>query len=250
VAHYFRWRRTGELRPNEPVSAETPRGCAVDDCERPHYSRGWCEAHYRRWRRNGTTERQRSDQPPGACRVAGCDEEVNARGWCHGHHQRWLRKGDVEAHIPLGRRRQPETCEIDGCDRGTKARGLCPGHYHRWCYQGDARPHEPLRRNEGRGGMSHGYWCIPVPEELLHLTDGKRWVGEHRLVMAQHLGRPLEADEVVHHRNGRRTDNRLSNLELWSTAHPKGQRVEDKVQFAVTMLRRYAPERLQPPERT
>ncbi|HWH28915.1 MAG TPA: HNH endonuclease [Mycobacteriales bacterium] len=89
--------------------------------------------------------------------------------------------------------------------------------------------------------MSHGYWRVRVPEQERHLTRGMAVELEHRLVMARRLGRPLERDEVVHHRDGDRLNNAPDNLELWTTAQPKGQRVSDKVFFALTVLRRYAP---------
>jgi HNH endonuclease len=65
---------------------------------------------------------------------------------------------------------------------------------------------------------------------------------EHILVMEQHLGRLLLPHEEVHHKNGIRSDNDLKNLELWSTAHPHGQRVEDKTQWAIEWLQQYKPE--------
>jgi hypothetical protein len=62
--------------------------------------------------------------------------------------------------------------------------------------------------------------------------------------MALDLGRPLRPDEVVHHRNGDRGDNRIQNLELWTTAHPKGQRIEEVLTFCAEMLHRYLVEQM------
>ena len=68
-------------------------------------------------------------------------------------------------------------------------------------------------KNRGRYTNSQGY--VMVHE------DGKRKC-EHRVVMEQMLGRPLERYETVHHINGDRADNRLSNLQIWVGRHPSG----------------------------
>ncbi len=88
-----------------------------------------------------------------------------------------------------------------------------------------------------------GYVIVKVPKGTPGTKGGcrGRWVWEHRYVMQEAIGRPLLPHEEVHHRNGYGDDNRLTNLELWSTSHPAGQRVEDKVAWAKEILTTYEP---------
>ena len=67
----------------------------------------------------------------------------------------------------------------------------------------------------GRSLNRHGYVILRTPGSRAARASPKY---EHRYVMEQHLGRALERDEHVHHKNGDRQDNRLENLELLSAS--------------------------------
>jgi hypothetical protein len=71
--------------------------------------------------------------------------------------------------------------------------------------------------NSGKNGrfLRHGYTWLYMPRHPM--ADSKGCIAEHRLVMAEHLGRMLTQKEVVHHINGVITDNRIQNLELFPT---------------------------------
>ena len=73
----------------------------------------------------------------------------------------------------------------------------------------------------GKGGkpINHnGYIDVLVEDSSLYtkMRNSKGYVSEHRLVMAQYLGRCLEPWEVVHHINGIKSDNNINNLEIAS----------------------------------
>jgi len=82
------------------------------------------------------------------------------------------------------------------------------------------------RHHNWKGGFKtvEGYAMImPTPEEALLCPPGVNgYVLEHRLVMAKALGRPLADEETVHHIDGNRARNDISNLQLRNGHHGSG----------------------------
>ena len=67
----------------------------------------------------------------------------------------------------------------------------------------------------GRITVRGGYISVLVlGGDFFFPMANKRYVLEHRLVVAKHLHRCLLPWETVHHKNGIKNDNRLENLEL------------------------------------
>lgn len=202
--------------------------CADQGCDNIAISRGYCNKHYKIRHQAGEFGSQ-------SCVRDACEKIVFARGLCNVHYADAQRKG------LFGHR----DCLFDGCPRSEVSKGYCDGHYQQY---NQGRPLKKLRR------MLPGEWRNWKPTNEGYIlrsrvnpdTGGTERQLQHRQVMEEHLGRKLKKHENVHHLNGQRADNRIGNLEIWSTSQPSGQRIEDKTAWAIEWLQQYAPERLTP----
>lgn len=217
--------------------------CKAPSCDRPARTRGTglCHGHNERVRRTGSLGdvpiRSRSKMPK-ACTVEGCTAQyVSAGGLCNLHYGRAFRSGYRAT-------RQVTVCSVDGCASPVRSRELCANHYNKWRRWGTPTP-APRLKKDPKKRVSNGYVFIYLPDSPM--AGSKGLVAEHRLVMSEILGRPLLKHENVHHINGVRDDNRPENLELWNTYQPAGQRIPDKVAWAIQILSVYEPDKLVEP---
>lgn len=176
------------------------------------------------------------------CRIDGCSNKYKSGGWCHAHYERFRRYGDPLAG-GIAHQKLPEKCIADGCDKKPVARGRCSGHYCLFMKYGDHNlakyKWHQNKRDEWHLAKTTGYIWRYVGRNDPLASSHTGYAYQHRVVMAEVIGRPLHGNESVHHKNGDRTDNRPENLELWVKSQPAGQRVSDLVAWARQILSDY-----------
>lgn len=117
--------------------------------------------------------------------------------------------------------------QCEACGKPFRKRHFAAKYCSSECAKGRFKNKQGPRHWGWKGGRHtdpSGYVHVALPDDhrFASMRRNGRYILEHRLVMAEHVDRPLRSNETVHHKNGKRDDNRIENLELRVGRHGKG----------------------------
>ena len=119
---------------------------------------------------------------------------------------------------------------------------VCGINIHSTKYKNCIQCTNKLKPEYGTGRyLKNGYVMVFQKGHPRAIHGKGKYVFEHILIMEKHLGRYLTPQENVHHKNGVKDDNSISNLELWVKPQPSGIRAKEALTWARKIIEIYAP---------
>lgn len=133
---------------------------------------------------------------------------------CYGIARSKLIRGDKHPMWKDGRTVIPKRCL--NCDKEFISDNVqfCCSIKCKGIYSSKIGSHRNNKNGMWKGGKTRGNGYTLILSNTHPFVSKRGYIPEHRLVMEQHLGRLLGKDEVVHHVNHIRNDNRINNLKL------------------------------------
>lgn len=99
-----------------------------------------------------------------------------------------------------------------------------PTRKGKWCAEQLNRPFHATHKMAAKLGLKAEWKHTSITSQgyVVDTSDRSNRILKHRKVMEEHLGRKLSSEEIIHHINGVKTDNRIENLEITNRSdHPK-----------------------------
>lgn len=162
-----------------------PKICSIPECGKPNKARGWCSAHWWRWKTHG--DPLGAVYTPIPCSIDGCETISHARSWCSAHYQRWLKYSDPTAGNPGPNDRTTLERFLEHVAKG-------PSH---WEWTG-------TKSQKGYGRMSVGGKAVPAHRLAWQLMRGEIPEGmqiDHRC-MVKSCVNPAHLRVVTNKQNG------------------------------------------------
>lgn len=98
--------------------------CSAKLCSNESVSKGFCDKHYRRFKKYGNEEYVTIHQKK-QCSAESCNRNSVSKGFCDKHYRRYLKHGDPNYEIV-----RITECMFEDCNEKSIAKKMCYTHYH------------------------------------------------------------------------------------------------------------------------